>query len=291
MKFFQHAVVADDGKAGGDLALQAASFLSEHFSTALDVVHAIDLPDPRDVGGDPAVHLQMRERIVSNARTWLRARVDNALGKRAGIATTYVNFGRGSAVLTAHAKQHGDDLVVLGPHSKEHLLDFGGTQRAVFSALECDVWSQPERLVPITRVLAPCDLSSLSMRALAKATHIAKTLSVPLRVLNASAPPVFIEPGPMYGDSSMPTYVVDSMHEAAKERFDAAMGTVDFGGVETGFDFEIGGAVPVITAARRPGDLLVLGTRGHTGLGAALLGGTAYAVLKAGGGPTLAVRS
>lgn len=291
MKLYDRALVADDGKSGGDLALQAARFISETFDCAIDIVHAIDVPPPRDVAVEPSADLQMRDDIMGGARNWQAERVERTFGERVGMTTKFIDFGKGSSVITEHAKKRNVDLAVLGPHEKEHLLDFGGTQRAVFSGLECDVWSQPVPLSGITRILAPCDLSELSMIALGKARDIAKKVGVPLRVLNVSVPPAFVEPGPMYGDSAMPTYVVDGMHEAGKSRFEHVMDGFDFDGVsETSFQFEIGGAVPVISNARESGDLVVLGTRGHTGLGAALLGGVAYAVLKEGSGPTLAVR-
>lgn len=285
---FERALVCDDGTAAGDMALGAARFLLDQLGVDAHVVHAVDVPDPADVGGNPADELARRHDFETRAGEWLERRATEKVGP--GIHTS-LRFGRPAAVVKRAAHELHADLVIMGPHTKAHIFDFGGTQRAVFAGTDCHVWSQPVPLTSVERIVCPTDLSEISLGALAQARDLARALTLPLHVLHASAPPILAEPSVIYGDVQTPSYVIESLHEAAEKRFDAAMDAFDFEDVPgVSRAFHVGAPVPVIEDAREPGDLLVIGTRGHTGISAALLGGTAYAVLKGGGGPVLAIR-
>lgn len=284
----ERAIVCDDGTSAGAAALSAARYLMDGLGVDAHVIHAVDVPDPSVVGGDPAVELERRRNFESQAGGWLEGRAAEEIGP--GIHTS-VGFGRPARVIQAAVEEHNADLVIVGPHTKEHMFDFGGTQRAVFGGTSCHVWSQPGKLGEIERILCPTDLSPLSMQALDMARAMARALTLPLHVIHASEPPVFSEPGGFYGGIETPAYVVESLHDAAEKRFASAMDAYDFEDVPgASRAFHVGPPVPVIEDARQASDLVILGTRGHTGLGAALLGGTAYAVLKAGTSPVLAVR-
>lgn len=286
---FELAVIGDDGRRGGDLALAAAKTIAASFGTKLHVVHSIDVPDADEVAGRPDEIVARREDLAVRATDWLRERVDAKLGPD---AAAQVDFGRPHTAVLRAARSLGADLVVTGPHAKEHFFDLGGTQRAVFSGAPCHVWSQPSEAVPIQRVLAPCDLSDRGMAALEVARDVAVHLDVPILVLHSSPPPAFVEPTAMgAAETGMPTYVVDGLHDMAKDRFETRMDGFDWKGAKHDSRFVVGATVPAIEDAREASDLVVMGTHGHTGISAAILGGVTYAVLKSGKGPVLALRT
>ncbi len=289
---FKTAVVGDDGNKGGDLALDAALTIVRRFGTQLHVVHSIDVPDADEIAGRPEEIVARRESLAARASTWLRERVDEKFGDLASKVDTQVDFGRPHVALLRAARSVGADLVIVGPHRKEHFFDLGGTQRAVFSGAPCDVWSQPSASAEITRVLAPCDLSERSLTALASARDVALHIGVPMVVLHCSPPPAFVDPTAMgVAETGMPTYVIDGLHDAAKARFEEAMAAFDWKGAEHELRFVVGTTVLAVEDAREASDLVVMGTHGHTGISAAILGGVTYAVLKSGKGPVLALRT
>jgi len=286
---FSSAVIGDDGKAGGDRALQIAATLASSFGTRLHVVHALDLPAPDGTGGpltDIADHIAgMAEAAVQRTQ----ARADACLG--AGAAGDQVELGRPHSALIRAARSVAADLIVLGPHTKQHFFDLGGTQRAVFSGAHCHIWSQPTEPRPITRILAPCDLSPPSMAALHAARDLALHCGISLNVLHVSQPPALFDPMTQgSADLMVPSYVVDGLHEAIQEHFEAKMEAVDWRGVEHTTEFVVGSTISAIEHARQEGDLTVMGTHGHTGLSAAILGGVTHALLKQASGPLLALR-
>ncbi|MEL6429637.1 MAG: universal stress protein [Planctomycetota bacterium] len=288
----RRALVADDGQEGGEAALSVAPFVAEHLARSLTVVHAIDVPRPEETAGSPDDVLDYRVVLERRAVAWLEGRIAERFGEAASNVHGVVYLGDPSRVVRRTAEDLEAELIVVGPHHREHLFDFGGTQGALFSGTSCHVWSQPAAFEGVDEVLAPVDLSPRSMRSLEVARDVAETLGVGLRVLYASAPPQFADAATMYGEVPSPTYVVDAMHEAARVRFDDAMAEFDRRAVErVETEFAIAEPVSAILEAQGPNRLAVLGTRGHTGIAAAIFGGVTYAVLRAGKGPVLAVHA
>ncbi len=284
------AIIGDDGHAGGERALKIAASIADTFGTKLHVVHALDVEATDNAGGqltEVAGHIADLSQVAERR---IQERADAFLGERG--AGVQVDHGRPHAALIRAARSVAADLIILGPHTKQHFFDLGGTQRAVFAGAHCHIWSQPTEPRPITRVLAPCDLSAPSMTALHAARDIAQVRGVPVNVLHVSQPPALFEPMTQGGaDLMAPSYVIEGLHEAAQARFEAAIGEVDWQGVEHSTEFVVGSTASSIESARGEGDLVVMGTHGHTGLSAAILGGVTYALLKQASGPILAIRS
>ena len=286
---FDLAVVGDDGRKGGEFALLAAAALHKAFGTTAHVIHSLDVPRADELGAtspDAGSHIA---RLAESAMDVVRHRADARLGR--GKAETQVDLIPPHAALIRAARTRHADLIVLGPHRKQHFFDLGGTQRAVLSGAPCHVWSQPTEPRSITGILAPCDLSERSLGALEVAVGIARRLRVPITALHVSEPPVLLDPmANGSADLVAPAYVLEGIHEAARTRFEERMSAVDWTGVEHLERFTVGPVARSIEDARRDGDLVVMGTRGHTGLGAAILGGVTNDVLKQASGPVLALR-
>jgi nucleotide-binding universal stress UspA family protein len=289
------AVVGHDGRAGGDIALDAALDLRARFGTTVIVVHGLDLPAPRDIAGRPDEIELMRTGASDRAEGALSVRLEEKLGTKLGEDTGGVELavfpGNPVAAIAEVARDRRADVVVLGPHRKDGPLDFGRTTRAVLAAIRCDVWMQPCAVEPLARVIVPYDGSDESARGLALGLELARRQSAPLIALQAYAPPEFAYPSPDGSDVLMPMYVVEQQRSAMKERFEASFATLDKHGVDVSTRFVDGDPAQTIQDEQGPADLVVMGTHGRTGIAAALLGGVAAAVLKRAQGPVLAVRA
>ncbi len=284
---FDQAVVGDDGRAGGDCALAAAAFLQSRLGARVHVVHSIDLPVVA-AGNHPEELVAVRAQLAERAESWLGERVQDKVGEGAEYR---VELGRPATALIRAARSLPADVVVVGPHAKSGLLDFGGTQRNIFGNDAAHVWSQPTTDVQIDRVLVPFDFDEKSETVVKLALALAEKLMVPLDVLHCSEAIGFVDPMPAYaGDAGMPVYVIDAIHDAAKKRFETWFDEFAWGDADVEKRFIMGSPALGIIEEQRPTDLIVMGTRGHTGIAAAFLGGVTYTVLKEHRGPVLAVQ-
>lgn len=282
------AVVADDGKKGGDCALAAAAFLKARLGIYPHVVHALDLPDIPVLGSHPEVLATARIELAERAESWMAERVAGIFGEDAGWT---VELGRPASTVIRTVRSRGAQVVVIGPHEREGLFDFGSTQRGIFVNDDANIWSQPTPDVRVERVLAPFDFDEHSEEAAGQALELAKRLEVPLVVLHSSHEVGFVDPMPEYSaGAGMPAYVIDGIHKADETRFNAWCDEQDWKGIEVKREFSIGSPALQVRDAQGPADLVVMSTRGHTGLAAAFLGGVTYTVLKAQRGPVLALR-
>lgn len=286
---WKRAVVGDDGREGGDCALAAARYLRDRLGLQPHVVHSIDIPQLALAGSGHEALLTIRADMAERAESWLEKRAVEALGPSADFR---VELGRPATALHRAVRSLPAELLVLGGHVRNSLFDFGGTQRSAFSGSEVHIWSQPTPEVEIERVIAPYDFDDASEESVKAARVLAECLEVPMLVLHCSESIGFVDPIPAYaGDAGMPVYVVDAIHKANEARF---MGWFkDFAAGAEGIEarFEMGSASVGIAEAQGPRDLVIMGTRGHTGMAAAVLGGVTYAVLKAKRGPVLALRT
>ncbi|MAF67028.1 MAG: hypothetical protein CMJ84_15395 [Planctomycetes bacterium] len=290
----RQAVVGFDGGACASHAASAAFDLHRRLGTNLEFVHAVDLPPPDDVAGDPGSAAQMEAEI--EAATFERAVAElEELAAAAGCefpvrAHTCVARGRPARVLLSRVECTGADLVMLGAHERRGVLDFGSTMRAVLGKAPCAVWIQPGPPREIRRVLVPSDLSSESTRALESAAAIASAYGAEVCVLYCFQPPdvaYAASPGyPMVG----PVYGIGQVREESERELEQVVAAFDWGDVEPSHRFVEGRPASAILEVAGEFDLIAMGTHGRTGLAAAVLGGVAYAVLKASEIPVLAHR-
>jgi nucleotide-binding universal stress UspA family protein len=132
----------------------------------------------------------------------------------------------------------------------------------------------------IRRILAPTDFSAVSNRALAHAVEIARASKATLIVTHILAPIV-----PLIGDGYVPPATYTELEVAARRagqrRLDATVARVVKAGVKAaGLLLEGVAADRIARAARKErADLIVMGTRGRSGLSRFLLGSVAQRVL------------
>lgn len=140
------------------------------------------------------------------------------------------------------------------------------------------------------RILVPLDFSEHSDAALDLAVELAKEHGGELHLFHAYELPAAVTMA--YG-VAIPQSVWDGVQEAAQERLDQALARVKAAGVKGVTHFTTGPAPDAITAAAAAQKigLIVMGTRGLTGLKHVLLGSVAERVLRTAPCPVLTVKA
>jgi universal stress protein A len=138
-------------------------------------------------------------------------------------------------------------------------------------------------------ILVPVDFSPDSDRALAYAADLASALGAHLHLLHAyHLPPLAAAP---YG-SSLPQSVWDELRDAARAELEERREKLVGRGLEAQAHLTTGMASEAIreAAAEVGADLIVMGTRGRTGLAHVLLGSVAERTLRTAPCPVLTVK-
>lgn len=142
----------------------------------------------------------------------------------------------------------------------------------------------------ISRILVPTDFSADAGNALDYAIGLARTLSSEIHVLHVQHfPALLIVPDQI----AKPESFWDEMHRAALERLDEISRRVAERGVGVHVHLEEGppASVAVKVARELPADLIVMGTRGLTGLKHVALGSVAERVVRLAPCPVITLRS
>lgn len=139
---------------------------------------------------------------------------------------------------------------------------------------------------PIRLVVVATDFSPTAASAVSWAIEIARVHGAAIRLVHA-----LLLPNAMTDFVPSPPDLSEALRRAAAQRLDEAAAQVREAGIETSSEVRLGIASEAIVAAveeARP-DLLVIGTRGLTGLRHLLLGSTAERVVQRAGCPVLTV--
>jgi len=289
---FEHVLVGIDCEGLAGDALDRGLALSRQLGSELHLVHAVDIPRPMWIG----ISAEELARMHSAALTSARARVTDAVAPALSASEVGRDIedllavlpGHPAKVILKHAEECHADLIVLGTHSKQSLLDFGSTARAVLSRSPVPVWTQNGPLAPVKRILVAIDFSDQSRSALEYARALAQRLGAEIRVLHCFAPPAHVSAGAAEFVPS-PQMVLDQERDASKKALEQWMTEFDWGHVPASSTFTEGEASEGICGECAEADLLVMGTQGRTGLTRFLLGSVAYAVLKRAPLPVLVV--
>jgi nucleotide-binding universal stress UspA family protein len=141
----------------------------------------------------------------------------------------------------------------------------------------------------ISRILVPTDFSTDAENALDYAIGLALTLSAEIHVLHVRHfPALMIVPDQI----AKPESFWDEMHRAALERLDELLRRVTERGVMARIHMQEGPPASVVVKVSRelPADLIVMGTRGHTGLKHVALGSVAERVVRLAPCPVITLR-
>jgi len=145
-------------------------------------------------------------------------------------------------------------------------------------------------MAPVRVILVGMDFSQHSAAALDRAVDFAKTFGAKIHLLHSYAVPVR---GVMPYDFAVPDGVWDGIREAAETKLEGVRQEVESAGVEA--SSEVSPALPseaILAVADEIGaDLIVLGTRGYTGLKHVLLGSVAERTIRLASCAVLTVRA
>ena len=212
--------------------------------------------------------------------------------------------------LGAYGSEQSDELLVVGPgvaaperlaaaeqaawilvgaHHSSGRLDFGNNLRGLLAETPCPVWVQPGPYGGVKRVLAASDLSPSSRPVLAAARDVAAAAGVPVEVLYVFARP---DLGYVLGyPVPFPESEIERARETAEHDLASAARSIDWSGVSMTTRFIEADPASELVAVPQPGDVLVLGSHGHTALLGAILGSVTRRVLAETREPLVVVRA
>jgi nucleotide-binding universal stress UspA family protein len=284
----KNVLVGVAGDERSDEAVVAGLSLAKRFGAKLELVHAVAptaghwLDLSREVvrfANDDARRIA-GEAITAHLRTRRHEGMPLELAGTPVQELLRIEIGKPAKVLIDRASALEASILVLGSHRRGGLLEFGTTARTVLAKSPCPVWVQNGWAREIRHVLAPIDLSAHSLAALATARTVAERFDAKLTTLYC-----FVSPAYVYSlDSGAPMVTaiehVDELRGATRTEYSKRMESYDWQGVRHEALFVEEDPVRGILAHQDEVDLICMGTHGVTGLAAAVLGSTAYGVLR-----------
>ncbi len=251
------AGIVDGGVA--DDAVVAAAYFSRFVGGVLEIVHAAPADAEDAVRAKSNAVQRMRAHLV-------RLAAANGLPPEELADLLKVYAGDPGETLSRRAVEWPADAVFLGPHARRGIIDLGSTASSILENTNSCVWVQPVPFTEIKQVLVATDLSEASVEPLRIGHRIAGRLGGDLVVLACGAD-------------------VDAVKEEVQLRLQES----DW--PDVGVEIVVTKEKPVdgILARQGVADVILLGTRGRSGLGKALLGSVSAGVLRRARTPVLVV--
>ena len=296
----KHVLCPTDFSDFSARALRHAMAVAWRYDALLTVLHVV--PNPLIYGGEmtyfppptfdhAAIHKQAAEELRQFVKPALLDRVRVALEVKDGVAWREIR---------ATVEALPADLLVMGTHGLsgfEHLL-LGSVTEKVLRSVSCPVmtvcheegrtWQAPGL---VSRILCATDLSEASETTIAFALSLAAENQAHVRFLHV------IESLPQFGARTLPapfeiaplrhelTQIASrQLHEAIPDEARAWCGIEER--VEFGTAYK---TILRLAAEERP-DLIVMGSKAQSGIGAMLFGSTSQHVVRAATCPVLTVR-
>ncbi len=277
---FRALLAGLDAEGLSDSAVEMALRCEEKLSARLWALHVSEHPGQVPL---EAIH----NAAVQHLRLILRRRGED--GRRAE-SLVLVRQGKAGQCLLEEARACEADILFLGPHRHRGWLDFGSTARTVLAHAPRGVWLQPGPVRPITSILCPVDLSPDSLHALRAAVIVARAFGARVTALHLfQSSAYFLSTWPEYPDLTA-ALSLDDLRKAAEQDFQQCMQRFEWDATPHSLQFEEGEPAQGILRHSSNHDLVVLGSHGRTGLSGALLGNTAYSVMKRSDKPVFALR-
>jgi len=276
-------LAATDFSPTADNAARLARDLSRRFDAHLHMLHVVVILDDAHLEGE---HRHQLEELMAGTDEARRTVMENDAEARTGVEITshlVRSLAPGEAIVES-AENLGCDLIVTGTHGRRglsHLLLGSVAERVVRTSsvpvltVRSDAAINPEG---ITRILVPHDFSEASATAIRYAADWARALGAEITLLHVVEPVVYPE---FYSVDVL----TDDLMERLKTRSKEALHKVAAGLAETvptHTAVAVGRAADTITAYVDPAkfDIVVMATRGLSGLEHVLLGSVAESVLR-----------
>ncbi len=290
----EHIVVPVDFSALSRSAVARAASLARRFETPLHLVH-----------GTPYAMAPWTHEFALPAGTWeaLRSDAEEQLAqlekqlREDGLeVTAEVQPAGPVAAIEAVCAKHGSTLVVMGTHGYSGLrhVMLGSVTEQTLRTVEAPILAVKEPVeeaaAPIGRILYATDFSLHAQRAGEVARGLAKRLEAHLDIVHA-----FQLPASLAGAYDIPASpeLLTTLREKAESLLATALEACEAAGLSCRAHLVDGFASEVVSAeARRLGSrLVVMGTRGSSGLAHILLGSVAERTLRSAPCSVLAARA
>ena len=286
-------LVATDFSANADHALDFACRLAGVFGAEVHLVHVRILLEGRQQSQELQRELERLD--ATHDRQTEDALAKHANQRRVGVHTHLVRGLSVSESLLESALDLQCDLMVMGTHGRRglrHLL-LGSVAEEIVRTATVPVITVRESADTEERsagtILVCHDFSERSEAAVGMARQWALALGAEVHLLHVVEPVVYPE---FYAVDVMPDEVLHRIEERSVEAMEAAA-AVQLQGVVHTLEVVTGRAVDAILDAADPArfDLVIMGTRGLSGLQHLLLGSVAEGVVRRSRIPVLTVRA
>ncbi len=285
-------LAATDFSPTADKAAAVARDLCRRFDADLSMLHVVVILDDVDLEKEDRRHLD--ELMASTGET-RRAAMENDAESRTGIEITS-HLVRGitpGETIVESASTFGCDLIVMGTHGRRglsHLLLGSVAERVVRTSkvpvltVRSDAAINPDG---VRRILVPHDFSTASTAAIEIAVGWARVLEAEITLLHVVEPVVYPE---FYSVDLLPDDLMGRLTARSEEALRKAAAQFS-GAVPIHTAVAVGRASDSITAYVDPEkfDLVVMATRGLSGLEHMLLGSVAESVLRRSRVPMLTI--
>lgn len=289
----ERILVPTDFSDGSDHALTLARSLARRFDAELHVLHVRQIPDEPSLDRDV---LDEIERLLKFGDKRAAELLDQQLGDEGALRCKGHIESRDSvpSAIVEMVGSLGCDLVVMGTHGGrgfKHLL-MGSVAEKVMRLSPVPVLTTRESTGPCDRapesILVAHDFSEHSLQAVRYAATWARSLCAKVTLVHSIQPPVYHE-----------AYALDDYHGDVWERVIRRcnesleeLALVHLGGLSWSTTVVQAHADQGVTryASEHGCDLVVLGTRGISGLEHAIMGSVAERVVRSSTVPVLTVR-
>lgn len=284
---FSRILLPTDFSESAQCALRVAVYLAVSHRAELRVFHARLLH-----AEDPAREEPSLARAVDDARFYARAWIEHDAEGRLDVSAEESRNVDAFQALTDEIDRRGPDLIVMGTHGRSGLdrLLMGSLTDKMLRHAPCSVLTvRSDARLPapgrgLERLLVPVDFSEPSKRALEAARALGETTGARATVVHVMSTVV-----PAHYAAS-----VDSSFELDPHLLSAAERTLRAWTTGRDVDLALGEGLASVEiprlAAERESDLIVMGTRGLTGLEHILVGSVTERVCRTAKVPVLVVK-
>jgi nucleotide-binding universal stress UspA family protein len=265
---FKHILITTDFSDPAKVAAREARAIADVFDAKVTLLHVTDRDDS--------------DEVRSNADGLLEELAKEVFDGVAGLSLKVVEEDKAELAICAEAASLAVDLIVAGRHGDHSVAEqfLGSTTERVARHASCSVWvahPDDDLFAEGRRIMACSDLSEGSVRAAEEASELATRFNSPLtlaHVYTFDAPPFAYSGKEPRKNEGMENHAKEILEELRKDKLggrEAALAVREDQSAVAGL-CDIAGDTDT--------GLMVVGTRGRTGLARLLIGSVAERVVR-----------